>query len=211
MNDAVKLLLALAVAGAAWKLMRPRTVTARAKPLIVFFHSKGVDPDTFVPILDSLGYEYVLPHGYSVGGGRYEWWDLPSTTSQQDDLAKQIDVAAEEVIADLQPYRNRRLVLAGHSQGGELAAAIAMRGADPAVVASAWVPEVLRTLHPAPIVFVHGTNDTTVPFQRTADMVDDLHFHDVPQVRLVPVEGAGHGFSGALLNTWKQELRKVAG
>jgi predicted esterase len=210
-NDTLKLVLALAVAGVAWQLTRSRAPAPKAKPLIVFFHGKGNSTETYKPILDSLGYEYVTPHGYSVGGGRYEWWSLPSSTSDQDRLADEVDAAVDKVVVELQTYRNRRLVLAGHSQGGQLAAALAMRSVAPAVVAAAWVPEVLRTLHPSPIVFVHGTEDTTVPFERTQEMVEDLHFHDVPQVRLVSVQGAGHGFSGALLDVWKQELRKVAG
>jgi acetyl esterase/lipase len=46
-----------------------------------------------------------------------------------------------------------------------------------------------------PTVLVHGTEDTDVPYQLSADMAKELARHKVPH-ELVTVPGAGHGLSG---------------
>jgi len=46
-----------------------------------------------------------------------------------------------------------------------------------------------------PILMVHGTVDTDVPYQLSAEMAKELARHKVPH-ELVTVEGAGHGLAG---------------
>jgi acetyl esterase/lipase len=46
-----------------------------------------------------------------------------------------------------------------------------------------------------PTLLVHGTEDTDVPYQLSADMAKELARHKVPH-ELVTVPGAGHGLSG---------------
>jgi acetyl esterase/lipase len=46
-----------------------------------------------------------------------------------------------------------------------------------------------------PMLLVHGTEDTDVPYQLSADMAKELSRHEVPH-ELVTVKGAGHGLSG---------------
>ena len=46
-----------------------------------------------------------------------------------------------------------------------------------------------------PTLLVHGTEDTDVPYQLSADMAKELARHKVPH-ELVTVTGAGHGLSG---------------
>jgi acetyl esterase/lipase len=46
-----------------------------------------------------------------------------------------------------------------------------------------------------PTLLVHGTEDTDVPFQLSADMAKELDRHKVPH-ELVTVTGAGHGLAG---------------
>ena len=46
-----------------------------------------------------------------------------------------------------------------------------------------------------PTLLVHGTEDTDVPYQLSADMAKELTRHKVPH-ELVTVAGAGHGLSG---------------
>jgi acetyl esterase/lipase len=46
-----------------------------------------------------------------------------------------------------------------------------------------------------PTLLVHGTEDTDVPYQLSADMARELARHKVPH-ELVTVPGAGHGLSG---------------
>jgi acetyl esterase/lipase len=46
-----------------------------------------------------------------------------------------------------------------------------------------------------PILMIHGTADTDVPYEKSADMAAELSRHNVPH-ELVTVAGAGHGLSG---------------
>jgi acetyl esterase/lipase len=46
-----------------------------------------------------------------------------------------------------------------------------------------------------PTLLVHGTQDTDVPYQLSADMAKELGKHKVPH-ELITVPGAGHGLSG---------------
>jgi acetyl esterase/lipase len=46
-----------------------------------------------------------------------------------------------------------------------------------------------------PTILVHGTEDTDVPYQLSADMAKEFEKHKVPH-ELVTVGGAGHGLSG---------------
>jgi len=51
----------------------------------------------------------------------------------------------------------------------------------------------------APFLILHGTKDTTVPFQQSVDFHDALTKAGVDSI-LVPVNGAGHGFAGQEVN-----------
>ncbi len=42
---------------------------------------------------------------------------------------------------------------------------------------------------------VHGTEDTDVPYELSANMAKELKRHKVPH-QLITVKGAGHGLSG---------------
>jgi len=55
----------------------------------------------------------------------------------------------------------------------------------------------VRNVSPAypPTLLVHGTEDTDVPYQLSADMAKELARHKVPH-ELVTVTGAGHGLAG---------------
>lgn len=46
-----------------------------------------------------------------------------------------------------------------------------------------------------PILMVHGTDDTDVPYDLSANMAKELKAHKVPH-QLITVKGAGHGLSG---------------
>jgi len=46
-----------------------------------------------------------------------------------------------------------------------------------------------------PILMVHGTEDTDVPYELSANMAKELKLHKVPH-QLITVKGAGHGLSG---------------
>jgi len=55
----------------------------------------------------------------------------------------------------------------------------------------------VRNVTPAypPVILIHGTDDTDVPYDRSSNMAKELEKHKVPH-ELVTVPGAGHGLSG---------------
>ena len=55
----------------------------------------------------------------------------------------------------------------------------------------------VRNVTPAypPTILIHGTDDTDVPYDRSASMAKELEKHQVVH-GLVTVPGAGHGLSG---------------
>jgi acetyl esterase/lipase len=55
----------------------------------------------------------------------------------------------------------------------------------------------VRNVTPAypPVILIHGTDDTDVPYDRSANMAKELEKHKVAH-ELVTVPGAGHGLSG---------------
>jgi acetyl esterase/lipase len=71
-------------------------------------------------------------------------------------------------------------------------------GFDPATERAKLDPYCpVRSISPEypPTLLVHGTEDTDVPYQLSADMAKELARHKVPH-ELVTVSGAGHGLSG---------------
>src|SRR5262245_33312571 len=71
-------------------------------------------------------------------------------------------------------------------------------GLDPATERAKLDPYCpVRNVTPAypPTMLVHGTEDTDVPYQLSADMEKEFAKHKVPH-ELVTVRGAGHGLSG---------------
>lgn len=181
-------------------------VASNDETLVVFFHAWGGRDSTYRPILESLDVPFTFPHGTPMGNGRFRWWEGESNESEA--YADGVRLAVERVRPEIEALKSsgKRLLLAGHSQGAQVAATLAMQGIAPAVVAAGWVPAPLVTSDPQPIVFVNGTNDPHAIYARTAALVSDLN---APQVSLVTVDGAGHEFSGALLDAWLAEMRKA--
>lgn len=110
----------------------------RPAPLIVAFHGRAENPHLFMPswkqAADTLGAVVVAPRGVrTVGDGLPNVWEKEGATS-----SREIDVDACRVLLEscLQRARaaakvdERRMVLAGYSQGGAVALALLCRNPD---------------------------------------------------------------------------------
>lgn len=173
-----------------------------ASPVVVLFHGKGGDPY----FLDELVTDYIegpahlfYPHGpEEVAEGRYQWWS-ERAKGDQTKLANQMSDEGEDLYSFLMALSEsfgRPPIVAGHSQGGMVAALMGAQYpgvVDTSVAASAWLPEGLSS-DDAFGFFIHGDQDTVVPFERTANWLDDMIDQGAP-VTFIEVEGAGHSFS----------------
>lgn len=175
-------------------------------PVVVLLHGRGGSQEAIagllVPNLRSPAH-VIVPKGKNKGP---MWWPGRAADEDQNALAAQMAWTVE----DFRPFLDavmaaygRKPIVAGHSQGGMFASALALQEPDriaKAVGSAAWVPKEIWSTSGAPIALVHGTSDETIPYQRTAAWVEDERSRGAP-ITLDSVEG-GHQLSGPLLSAW---------
>ena len=180
-------------------------------PLVVFFHSLSANPEGLSKHIKDINSKarIVMPSGHFGSSSYPKWWELRAATENQPELARQMDSAAEQIapfvklISQCRPTIGRP-VITGHSQGGMMTLATAAESPSlvrAAVPVSGWLPRDLWTKRLPTTVAVHGTDDRTVDFDRTADFISRAKSSGVP-VDLVPIDGHGHCLSGGLKSTW---------
>lgn len=181
-------------------------------PMVIVFHGRGSSPKFLLPILKDISVpaRIIVPYGIIPFGKNHAWWTTKSKGNQAQ-LTKEMREASKrlapfaEKIALCRPTKGDIAVVAGHSQGSMMALALAATQADKidlAVGGSGWLPEEFwSSTSWAPIVLIHGSEDTAVPYQRTADMVETLKKKGV-KIELVSVQGHGHSLAGALKLVW---------
>lgn len=175
----------------------------QALPLVVFLHSRGAKPTGFTSFANRVKVpaRVLFPGGPHVKSGRHSWATVGSQGDQERlaaDLKASTAQLADFISAAEQCYPTiGRPVVTGTSQGGNVAYAIASQypGLVRGVVALAgWLPQSLWSSKMAPTYAAHGKYDTTVPYQRTADMWEHLQGRGAPlETRTFNV---GHTTSG---------------
>ncbi len=172
-----------------------------ALPLVIGIHGLGDAPESFCRVFEDLRVRVrvACPRAFSRHGRGWSWFPVGSDDPTQ---ARAIAAAAErlaDAIAALAVARRapRAPIVAGFSQGGALALAMAVR--RPAVIGRAvpvggWLPPGLHPAegaHVAPIAAIHGEADTRVPFAATRALIDALAARGEPAtMRSFP--GIGH-------------------
>lgn len=180
-------------------------------PIVFLFHGRGARPESISKYLENLQSRarIVIPRGQLGTTSNPLWFELKAATQDQDALAAQMRAEAKKVAAFIREA-NRCLkgvgkpIVTGHSQGGMMSLAIA--AVDPslpreAIVVSGWLPVKLwpKTL---PVThLVHGMDDTTVDYSRTADFVARAQGVGLP-IDLISIPGRGHGLGGDLEAQW---------
>lgn len=180
-------------------------------PIVFLFHGRGARPESISKYLENLQSRarIVIPRGQLGTSSNPLWFELKAATQDQDTLAAQMREEAKKVAAFIREA-NRCLkgvgnpIVTGHSQGGMMSLAIA--AVDPnlpreAIVVSGWLPVKLwpKTL---PVThLVHGMDDTTVDYSRTADFVARAQGAGLP-IDLISIPGRGHGLGGDLEAQW---------
>ncbi len=166
-------------------------------PVVLAFHGAGMDGQIMQIFsglskkADQEGFIVVYPNGTGLGdilltwnAGKFPWNnerepnDVRFVSNLLDDL---------ETVVRMDP---KRVYATGMSNGGmmtyRLAAELGDRIAAIAPVAGCMVCEVKMPKRPMPILHIHGTKDTLVPFRGTKSKSDRFRFGDVEETSLKP-------------------------
>lgn len=189
-------------------------------PLVIAFHGRGSKGSIIANALKDLPgpARIIAPNGVIPFGkkGHRQWWDHRSTTQDQYALETDMRSATTKVKAFVDEARRclptiGKPILVGHSQGGMVVASLASMYPKMGwhVAAASWLPSGLQNPNIGHVEFIHGTEDVTVPFARTRDMVAAL---DSSNVIWVEVPG-NHGFNNSkpeLLRATQADIEKYA-
>jgi len=190
-----------------------RPPAAGAIGALVFFHGYAGDAAEFVPFLNRIdperrfhGYLPQAPH--PVDGGRTSWFARGSADPPEEQLA-----ALVEWLERL-PHARERTVLAGFSQGANVAYAVALGPRHPrpaGVIALAGgfrdelPPDLERPL--PPIAIAHGRADESVPVAVARNARDAL---ERAGARVLYREtDSGHGIDEAVVPDLRAFLAKL--
>lgn len=166
---------------------------AKARSAVIWLHGLGADGHDFPPIVPELGLapelavRWVFPHAPAIpvtlNGGMVmpAWYDIRGLDLRTRHDEAGIRLSARRIEALVERERERgiaseRIFLAGFSQGGAIAAHVALRFPEPLgglVMLSTYLvlPETLTDERAAanasiPIFQAHGTHDPMVPIGR---------------------------------------------
>lgn len=190
-----------------------------ALPLVIGIHGLGDSPESFCRVFDDLRAKVrvACPRAFARHGRGWSWFPIDA-----DDATKTaaIGAAADRLAAAIDRLATARRapgrpVVAGFSQGGALAFAIAVR--HPTSIARAvpmggWLPEPLwpaAGAPVAPITALHGETDARIPIDRSRAAVDALAARGA-DATLRAFPGVGHTIPpevrGALYGAIEQAL-----
>lgn len=177
------------------------------KSVVIWLHGLGADGHDFEPIVHELGLpadhgiRFVFPHApqrpvtINRGFVMRAWYDIVSpeldTAVDEAGILESERQVAELIEAEISGgVPAARIILAGFSQGGVIAAGLATKYRPllgGALVLSSYValPHLIpETSEPLPIFMAHGTQDSVVPFSlgvRSRDLLAEKGYQ--PQWR----------------------------
>ncbi len=158
---------------------------------VIWLHGLGADGSDFVPIVDELKLDrlpptrFIFPHAAAQAvtwnGGHVmpSWYDIIGlyANAPEDEAGLRASVAyiGQLIATELQRgIASQRIVLAGFSQGGNVALNVALRYPQPlagALILSSYLglqsylkAEASAANHALPILMAHGTHDDVVPY-----------------------------------------------
>lgn len=165
-------------------------------PMVIAFHSFGT-PSSSMPAFDSwVGMaggpvRLIVPKSPRVTSTHgYHTWFGSNRAGQEDQgaltaIMRQVHGEMADFICQITQCRPTEglPVVVGSSQGGMMSylmAALSPTKVRGAVAAAGWLPQSLWNLNTAPLYATHGTQDTIVPFARTAQFWATLEQNGAP-------------------------------
>lgn len=177
-------------------------------PTIVMLHGRGQSPATMQTALADFDYggRILYPRGFVPSGHGWRWMKARTRHPDfgddlRDDIIHLTDFMVE-VEACFGPF-----VIAGHSQGGHIAYALAATMPNRLLAAVGtsgtlppeWDPGSFRL----PVVAIHGRRDPIVPFSWTERMIEERGG------RLRAIDGRHHRLVGPIQAALHEELRAI--
>ena len=174
---------------------------------VIWLHGLGADGHDFEPVVPLLGLEntaatrFVFPHAparpVTLNGGMRmrAWYDIKSLSASRDVDEEGINHSAGLIHALIEREIERgipasRIVLAGFSQGGAVAAYVAIRYPEKLaglMVLSAYLlfpDHLVKALHPSnsalPVFVGHGSQDPMVPVQMGRELARQFEELQLP-------------------------------
>lgn len=186
-------------------------------PMVIALHTRGMKAERIAEFASGLPgkVRVIAPVGFEDAGLGHSWTatkpDDPKYGAELQDVAAYL-VNFIEAIQQCRPTLGKPVV-SGYSGGADLAFALAAEAGGQlggSVGAAGWFPPGVGPVT-SPVVVVHGRNDTAVPYDRTANEVA-ARIGTTPgePIQLVPMEGVGHSFAGALQIKWLEQTAKAA-
>ncbi|MFM6979235.1 MAG: alpha/beta hydrolase [Methylophilaceae bacterium] len=166
---------------------------------VIWLHGLGADGHDFAPIVPQLQLDntrFIFPHApirpvtLNHGYAMPAWFDIYGLGGNDKQDVDGMQLMAEEIHALIQNQLDdgipsHRIVLAGFSQGGAMAAFCALQYPQPLaglMMLSSYLPqkhEITQQIHPAnrdlPIFLAHGVWDDIIPLNSYQQMLQILN------------------------------------
>lgn len=193
-------------------------------PMVVVIHGMGDTPHPEWVESFSVPARIILPQAPIPYGAGYSWFTYRTIDGEPEKLAYEIRKAAIQLAQAVVQLSNQRPtigkpIVCGFSQGGMLSYALALHHPELfsyAYPISGFLPIPLwpKVPRPAgqkfpPIVSMHGTSDTVVPFAPDKKLINHLKRLGYPADLLV-YDGVGHWIAPAMFRTMMVNLEKAA-
>lgn len=184
-------------------------------PMVVLFHSRAATPEGFSGFAGNIKVpaRVILPEGPGTLAGKRSWFTLPARTDDQAELAAQMEWTRGVASRFLRDVRRciptaGKVIVTGSSQGGSMSY---MMASDPsvrgAVALAGWLPQALWTTDIAPTIGLHGDQDTTVPYARTAEYAAWMRSKGAPFG--FETFNTAHGVSSQMATAWRDSVNRL--
>lgn len=202
----------------------------RTLPLVVLLHGVNATSEKILgtattgllpAFKSSPPVRVVAPRGPIVGTDGTSWLSVLSTGDQATFRSELAALAPKlgswiEALAVCRPTSlledgAKAITVMGFSQGAHVALAASTRLAGVAgrvVAVNGWAPADMFGDETAPITWISGEQDQTVPFKRSEGTAKELQARGL-DLRWWPIKGVGHPFNGVLLDTVRAELGRL--
>jgi phospholipase/carboxylesterase len=192
-------------------------------PMVVVIHGMGDEPHPDWVESFSVRARIILPQAPKPYGFGYSWFTYRTADAKPEKLAYEIRKAAIQLAQAIVELSHKRPtigkpIVCGFSQGGMLSYSLALHHPklfSHAYPVSGFLPEPLwPKVRPSaqrdfpPIVSMHGTSDTVVPFAPDRRLIDHLKRLGF-QADLLVYDGVGHWITPEMFRTMTNNLEKA--